>query len=236
MKKNLLVVLVISTIGISAVSLVGLQANLGVIITGTDLTWSINEGDELSFTVNVTGTESSWYGETTSTEFNWSSDNVTLRILELPDFPNTVGKDTFIADIMRPTKIQCISNNIPSNYSTLLVSLLSKFLLPTGSWDMLDSMFDDDLPTAGGYPDLNDLEFDTDYFAGQIFEGRFYLGLRRYESRFPNWGTESWHGWINLETGIPTTAVYNKAVPDCTASFFLSMNVAINSLSLQSRS
>ena len=228
LKKNLLVVLVVSTIGISMVSLVGLQANLGVIITGTDLTWNINEGDELSFTVNVTGTESSWYGETTSTEFNWSSDNVTLRILELPEFPNTVGKDTFIADIMRPTKIQCVSSEIPQNYSQMLISLLSRFLLPTGSWDLLDSMFDDDLPTAGGYPDLNDLEFDTDYFVGQIFEERFYLGLRRYESRFPNWSTETWRGWIDLETGIPDVATYEKHVPDCTASYSISMTVKLN--------
>ena len=193
LKKKLVVVSVVSIISISMVSLVGLQYQ-GVIITGTDLTWNFNAGDELSISVNVTGSESSWYGEDYHKDFNWSSDNITLRILELPEIPNTVDMDTFITDIIRSTKTQCISTEIPSNYSTLLVSLLSKFLLPIGSWDSLDSMFDDDLPTAGGYPDLNELEFDTDYFVGQIFEGHFFLRLRRYESRFPNWSTETWRG------------------------------------------
>jgi hypothetical protein len=228
LKKKLLVVLVVGTIGISTLFLVGLQINIGVIITGADLSWSFAEGDELSFSVNVTGTESSWYGEDYHKDFNWSSDNITLRILELPEIPNTVGKDAFIADIIGPTKIQCISNEIPSNYSTLLVSLLSKFFLPIGSWDSLDLMFDDDLPSAGGYPPLNDVEFDTNYFAGIFYDSSFYVGIRKFGDRFPNWSTESWHGWINLETGIPDAAVYSKSVPDCTASFFISMNVAIN--------
>ena len=228
LKKKLLVILIIAIIGISSVTLLVLQDQRGVIISGTDLTWAFNEGDEISFAVNVTGSESSWYGEYTSTDFNWSLDNVTLRILELPEIPSSVDMNTFIIDIIRPTKIQCISTEIPQNYSTILVSLLSKFLLPTESWDMLDLMFDDSLPTAGGYPPLNDLEFDTDYFAGIFYDSSFYLGLRRFGNRFPNWSTETWTGWIDLESGIPDVATYQKYAPDCTASFSLSMNIAIN--------
>ncbi len=229
LKKRLLVVLIIGTIGISAVTFMVLQSQRGVIISGTNLTWAFNEGDEISFAVNVTGSESSWYGENTFTEFNWSSDNVTLRVLELPEIPSSVDKNLFITDIIVPTKIQCISTEIPQNYSSLLVSILSKFLLPTESWDMLDLMFDDSLPTAGGYPPLNDLEFDTDYFAGIFYDSSFYLGLRRFSDRFPNWSTETWTGWIDLESGIPDVVTYQKYVPDCTASYSISMSVRMNS-------
>lgn len=225
----MLVVLIIGSIGISAVTFMVLQSQRGVIISGTDLTWAFNEGDEISFSVNVTGSESSWYGAYYSTVFNWSSDNVTLRILELPEIPSSVDKSLFITDIIAPIKIQCISTHIPQNYSSILVLLLSKFLIPTGSWDMLDLMFDDNLPSTGGYPPLYDLEFDTEYFAGIFYDSSFYLGLRRFGDRFPNWSTETWTGWIDFESGIPTVATYQKYVPDCTALSSISMNVMLNS-------
>jgi len=125
-------------------------------------------------------------------------------------------------------KLQCISTEIPQNYSTLLVSLVSAFLFPTGSWNLLDMMFNDSLPTTPGYPTLFDVEFDTDYYTGQIYESSFYFGQRRFGDRFPNWSTETRQAWIALETGIPHTITYSKGVPDCTASFFLHMNVTIN--------
>ena len=229
LKKKLFVVLIIGTIGISTITLVVLQAQRGVIISGTALTWAFNEGDEISFTVNVTGSESSWYGEYKFTEFNWFSDNVTLRVLELPEIPSSVDKNTFIIDIIRPTKIQCVSTEIPQNYSSIIVSLLSNLLIPTGSWDMLDLMFDDTLPSAGGYPTLNDLEFDTDYFAGTYYDTNFYFGLRRFGNRFPNWSTETWTGSIDFDSGIPDVATYQKDVPDCTASYSISIIVSLNS-------
>lgn len=228
LRKKPLVVLIIGIIGFSMVALVGYRFHLGVIIAGTDLEWIFSEGDEFSVFVNVTGSQSSWYGETTYSTFNWSSDNITVQILELPEIPYAVDMNTLITDIIRPMKIQCLSSEIPQNYSSILISLLSKLLLPVGSWDSLDSMLDDSLPSSSGYPTLNDLEFDTDYFAGQISEGIFYFGIKRFGDRFPNWGTESWCGSINLETGLPITADYRDSKPDCTASYFLSMFVRFN--------
>ena len=228
LKKKSLVVLIIGAIGFSMLAILWFQAQSEVAIDGTDLEWNISEDDEFSVFVNITGSQSSWYGENTYSTFNWSSDSVIIRILELPEIPSTVDTNTIIFDIIRPMKIQCISNEISQNYSSILTSLLSKLVLPTGSWDSIDSMFDDSLPVSGGYPTLSDLEFDTDYFAGKISEGCFYFGIRRFASRFPNWETESWYGLINLETGIPITANYRDSKPDCTASYSLSMYVEFN--------
>jgi len=61
-KKTLLVILTIITISMSTISLVGLQFPQAIIISGTDLAWTFSEGDDFSFSVNVTGSESSWYG------------------------------------------------------------------------------------------------------------------------------------------------------------------------------
>jgi hypothetical protein len=227
-KKKILVIAIIAVISFSTITLAVFQLQQGPRISGSNLSWTFNEDDELSFSVSVTGSYSDWTGETTSTEYNWSSDNVTIRIIELPEIPSTLDTTTFITNIICPTKIQVLSTDIPVAYSNTLVALLSKFLVPVGSWELLDRMFDDSLPSSGGYPTLNDLEFDTDYYAGVLSESDFYLGVRRFGDLFPNWKTTSWRGWINLESGIPDTAVYTMTAPMCTSSSSMSMSVGIN--------
>ena len=226
-RNKILVITIIGIITVSAIAFVVIQILGGNTTENSNLKWAVNEGDEFSFSVNVEGSESVWYGAVTSYEYNWSSDNITIRIIELPEIPRPIDKDTFITDVISPVKIQCISTEIPENYTPILVSLLSKFLLPIGSWDLLDMLFDDSLPSEGN-PWTNDLEFDTDYFAGNLTQSNFYFGQIRFGNYFPNWSTSRWNGWSNLETGIPESATYSKSNPMCTSSSYLAMSVMLN--------
>jgi len=227
LRSKVIVLTIIAIISLSTITFQVLQNQQGVILSGSNLTWAVNEGDEFSFSVNVEGSESSWMGEQTYYEYNWSSENIIIQILELPEIPSTIDKNTFIVDILGPVKVQCLSTDIPGNYSSLLVSLLSKFLLPVGSWDVLDKMFDDNLPLEGN-PWTENLEFDTDYFAGNLTESNFYMAQIRFTEYFPNWSTVRWKGWSSLDIGLPEYATYINSAPMCTSSSSFSMSVTLN--------
>ncbi|TFF92462.1 hypothetical protein EU545_00865 [Candidatus Thorarchaeota archaeon] len=227
-RRTALVVLVLAMLGISVTGIALLWSQQQAIITCNDLAWAVDQGDELSFSVDVAGSESSWFGEHYSTEFNWSSGNVTMRIAELPVLPASADRSIFVSEVVLPIKLQCLSVEVPQNYSTLLVGVLSRFFLPVGCWDELDLMFEDDLPSVSHYPEADGLEYGTLYCAGQFANDIFEFSQRRYESRFPNWSTETWTGSTSAETGIPIAATYSDSNPGCTGSSYLTMWITLN--------
>jgi hypothetical protein len=222
-----LVVLILAMVGISVTGIV-IRFQQQAVVTCDGLAWSTSEGDKFSFSVSVTGSRSSWYGEHYSTVFNWSSGNVTVGIVELPELPLSADRSYLLEEIVLPTKLECLSVEVPQNYSTMLVSVLSRFFLPTGCWDSLDLMFDDDLPSVSHYPEADGIEYNTLYCSGLLDNGIFHFGQKMFESRFPNWSTETWTGSISTVSGIPMEATFIDSRPSCTSSFYLNMAITLN--------
>jgi hypothetical protein len=137
--------------------------------------------------------------------YNWSSENVSLRLIELPEFPEIIDNETFVTDIIESVKIQCITTDIPDNYSSQVVLVVSKFLLPVGPWSLLEQMLGNPNPTHTSCMTSDSCDFEIDYYSGTYSESDFLLTSERLVNLFPNCGRVTTHGWISLETGVPYT-------------------------------
>ena len=100
--KRILVIAIAAIMGISAISVgfIILESEPILTLGGNAFTWCVHEGDEYTFTVNVTGLFDDWLGNSYSGNISWYSENVTIRILELPAIPFTVNNDTFVQSII----------------------------------------------------------------------------------------------------------------------------------------
>jgi hypothetical protein len=227
--KRILVIAIAAIMGISAISVgfIILESEPILTLGGDAFTWCVDEGDEYTFTVNVTGLFDDWLGNSYSGNISWYSENVTIRILELPAIPFTVNNDTFVQSIIVPRKVTCVSSAIPKNYSSLLEDLLSNFILPVVDWEVLDEMFKDTLPHGGGYPTNNEWSFDVDYFAAYVDDSAFYIAKTRFIDLFPNTGSESWRGWINMTSGLVKEATYSYSYPTCTSYSSLRLEITL---------
>ncbi len=227
--RRMLAIVIAAMVGISIVTVVFIAQEIEPPFSlGADaFSWCVEVGDEYTFSVNVTGGSTNWMANPESISFDWYSDNITIKILELPSIPTIVDNNSFLTSIVSSCKVLCISTTIPDNYSTLLTTLLSYFILPVVDWELIVEMIGDELPVGGACPMNNEWSFDVDYYAGFIDNTLFSLTKIRFINLFPNTGSKSWWGLVNMTTGFVQEAIYRESYPFCTGSSELSLRATL---------
>ncbi|MFW9921397.1 MAG: hypothetical protein ACFFED_17485 [Candidatus Thorarchaeota archaeon] len=208
----LLVVVTISSLSIVVI---------GPVLDVKGFEWAVDEG--LTLLVNITVSAYAnysmsipelSYNRTTS----WA--NVSFILNHLIPLSSYTSQEEFILEVVEAIKVSCSENDFPENYSLLLTRLLSYFIIPVGEWQWLDDIFNDEYNGSYYYSDETEIHYVTRFDADQ-----FLFQKVEREPVFPNWYTNSWSGWINMSTGIPSFALFSSSKPDCTGSSSLIMNV-----------
>ena len=187
------------------------------IYSPSNLEWKVDEGDTLALTFNVSEYYRGWDREI-DTVSTWT--DVIVTISSLPVLPEWKDQNSFIENIVKFGKTDCNHTDLPSNYTQILRGLISLLTMPVGEWTWLDSLYPDSLSPIG-YPE-HDFE---EYFVARLEDDCLYFQRTTVKSRFPNWHTTHWMGWINMTTGLPIRAVYQSKRPDCTEQAYTTLNV-----------
>lgn len=108
--------------------------------------WSVSEGD--CFVFAATGIDSN---DSVDVAYRMPQElipvlntNISARIISLPDV-SIDSEEEFLA-IAESIKVSCTFENdtaLPSATEVTLNGLVSRFILPTGKWDFIDSLFPD---------------------------------------------------------------------------------------------
>ena len=161
----------------------------------TSFEWNIEVGDELVFHISSTGIIG--FGWSTLQWTHLNNSIIVANITNLPELYSFYTSHSFISDVVNITKVNCRFQNgtSVSGYDRIVESLISMALLPTNSWNEIDSLFLDVHTRRGTswymeYTWVSRYEED-DFFFGH--QGSFFEGMK------------GWNAHINMTTGIPVT-------------------------------
>ena len=164
-----------------------------LVISG--LEWNIKTGDSLVYEINVTATRDDINELFTPMWAHLNNTRIVVTVTHLPMIQPFYSSTDYIESIVNISKISCrFENGTPLSDSDLfLESLISKALLPVGSWEFLDVMFLDDW--SGEWEMY---EPDYTWIARFNEEGFFfgYLGLSWHS-------TKGWSAMMNVTSGVP---------------------------------
>ena len=160
--------------------------------------WAIEEGDEFTFDVIVTG------NTTTSSEVlpppfvDMNNTRISVEIISLPNVSITFYSGPFLENIVEYVKTSsrfANGTNIPSEYRFTINRHVSRCMLPIGGWLHLDSFF----PNQINRPSMEHESYLS------VFQGySFYFGHSSNETL----EAQEWHGIIDLETGVPRVVTF----------------------------
>jgi hypothetical protein len=161
-------------------------------------TWQVRHGDEFIFEVSVEG-----YTETGHVLFPvvqavLNNTRLRVRIVSLPQ--NSMISDglTFAESVIEYMKTDLSFEDgtpLPANLVFEMNSLVSNSFLPTGSWNLVDAFYPNNL--------VQPINSTAESYISYILGNSFYLGHVLYDM---NSGV-GWNCICSLDTGIPSSMV-----------------------------
>ena len=150
------------------------------------LFWDVEEGDEFTFSIvyHLQMNDSLTDPEYLNAWREPLNDTVVIfRVDDLPEIPQIVNSVNFIEAIFNHAKSNCRFENgteISEPYKSKLNNLFSRYLLPVGDWEFIDSLFMD-------YFDFNNIgeEMRYEYLAWSNDDYFYmsYIGMSTSEIR-----------------------------------------------------
>lgn len=179
-----------------------LVVSIVIILPRENLTfsWSVAIGDEFEFNVSAYGMIEDPPGYLVeSIELSIiANTTIVVTIDSLPSI-DIKSEEKFLDAVFENKVSTRFSNgsDIPTNISSALNGLVSRFFMPVGNWNFLDSLFPDSPEDAG------QLEFGCNTYLSQLNNDSFFFGHRYYNVDAGSW----WHGYISCSNGVPHVIV-----------------------------
>ena len=157
--------------------------------------WGVSVGDEFELYCSANGVvEYPPYNAESIALSILANTSIIVRIETLPSVD--ISSETDFLDFVSLNKVSTRFTNgssIPTNISSTLNSLISKFIMPIGGWDYLDSLFPDSVQDAG--------QIDTycDTYTSQRNNETFTFGYRYFIIDAGHW----WYGNVSCSNGAP---------------------------------
>lgn len=177
-----------------------------VIMPSSGMQWFIQEGDTLSFTVEVEGfvrvfdpLNSSLWTDSPTPYMYLDGTSIAVEVSDLPVPVSGFTSDSFANLVIEHTKcsltfpIELVNGTeLPAEEHLFLNELVSRSLLPIGGWTGIDAF----------YPDVPDSIFQCDTYLSSSDLSTFSIGHRVYN-------IDAGHGWnatLDMNTGVPVQA------------------------------
>jgi hypothetical protein len=158
-----------------------------------NLHWGVDDGDQFTYRIEALGEYYIEY-EHICTELNNSI--VVFEILSLPSIPPYCNREMFLDSIVDITKASVTFENgssLNSSQASVLTTLFSNSLLPTGDWVFIDYLYNNRAQGGLGAP-VQDPWFSR--FEGSVFRfGEVHISCV---------GAPGWDAQISLDDGVPS--------------------------------
>jgi hypothetical protein len=176
-----------------------------LVITG--LEWNIKSGDSLVYEINVTATRDDFNELASPLWAHLNNTRIVVRVTQLPLILPFYSSTNYIKSIVMTSKVSCRFENGTLLYEPdlFIESLVSKALLPVGSWEYLDSMFPDEW--SGEFE-----MYEPDYtWIARFDEEQFFFGYLGVSWHY----TKGWSARMNVTSGIPMFIETHDNYHDC---------------------
>ncbi|TFG32779.1 hypothetical protein EU528_02385 [Candidatus Thorarchaeota archaeon] len=211
---QIVVVCIISFLMVSGVIVGILTLSSENPFTSTDpnhsLSWSVSVNDTLTY--DMLYLTADIYGD--SIEEEWESPNnisqqITAKIINLPQIPAHLDARSFVDDIYLSPKVSVIFSNaseFTSYQRSEIASCISKSIFPIGDWEFLDEIFGNPLEftTPGGqYPNRY-------IYGGTIANSTFFEFDDTWRQQSSGHGSYRHSQWnvLEIERGISHSIKY----------------------------
>jgi len=186
--------------------------------------WAVTIDDEFEFNATASGfIEYAPYGTVEAIALSCiANTSIVAKIVYLPT-RNIDSEDTFL-DVVLVNKVSTRFSNgssIPSNISSTLNNLISRFIMPIGAWGYLDSLFPDTPEDAGQH------EFGCNTYLSRLENQTLYFGHRHFNVDAGSW----WYGSVSCSDGTPltmTTASLSYHPPYVAYSWQFTLKLIVN--------
>ncbi len=158
--------------------------------------WFIEVGNELDFRIEVRGYHIDFGYEYPPTYIEFNNTEIKANITSLPNLVFIFTAGSFLSSVVDVIKVSCTFSNgsvIDEDYEYVLISLISRTILPIGFWEQIDFLYADD--------------YDHDYVGfGPIWtwvsrvEGDLFFFAHQSKEYH---GSEGWRAHVNMTTGLP---------------------------------
>ncbi len=160
--------------------------------------WEVTVDDEFEFIATASGfIESAPFGTVEPIVLSRiANTSIVAKIVYLPT--RNIESEDSLLDVVLVNKVSTRFSNgssIPANISSTLNKLISRFFMPIGAWDYLDSLFPDTPEDAGQH------EFGCDTYLSRLENQTFYFGYRHFNVDAGDW----WYGSVSCSNGTPLT-------------------------------
>lgn len=157
--------------------------------------WHVQVGDSFIFTVHVTGNATSGGVVLDSPFASMNNTMIRSEIVDLPNISIFMRLANFMDEVVKFPKTSSEFENgsaIPIQHRSQINGLVSRCLLPVGSWALLDSFYPDRVEMP-----QNVTEVET--YIGSDLGGIFRIGFARISTN----QASGWHGQLDKSTGVP---------------------------------
>ncbi|MHA2020911.1 MAG: hypothetical protein ACW96N_04300 [Candidatus Thorarchaeota archaeon] len=164
------------------------------------LTWSIRLGDKTTYHTTVTGWEQNitYVGVSFSRYAVLDGIDVSAEIVFLPELGFFLNGGEFIERVILIDKVNVTFQNgslIPADLAFRLKFMLSRCMLPTGSWSLIDIFYPDIYTTGPG-----------------VHTYLSYSGTSSFHFGYYSFGFDSitlMSSFVSYETGLPSVVSYH---------------------------
>jgi hypothetical protein len=165
--------------------------------------WRVQLGTTLAYSIQVSGFESQGnplnISDRKPPPYNHlNNSQMTVKITSLPEIPLPLNQTTFADVVIEATKTTllepiCYLNgtDVINPPHDILNDVVSHCILPIDKWESLDSL----------YVDEPDFKFACNTYLSKFENDSFFIGYRYFNIDSGN----GWHGFVNLQSGIPST-------------------------------
>lgn len=161
--------------------------------------WGIEVGDEFVYDVSVTGNSSTTTQVRPPPLEPMNNTRIIVEIISLPNLTLYYYGASFIQEVVEHPKTSCRfedGSDIPAEYYYAMNSHASGYILPTGAWSHLDSLFPNQVNQA-----ITNQELYISVSGGNSFFFGYWLNETS--------NTSEWHGILDLTTGVPVVSSFS---------------------------
>jgi len=168
-----------------------LLSPIGIFPPPVPFSWAVEVGDE--FTFNITASSNGIYAPVNTT--------IKVRITSLSN--DSIFSEEDFRSLVYSDKVDCMFNNgseIPYPLKSDINNFVSKFFLPVGNWEYIDSLYPDSISEVTENPGSTWINSGL----SQLYEDSIYFG--RITNIIDDFDAgNGWSGNISLSDGAPSS-------------------------------